>query len=100
MCGRAGALGESWGEQAYVRKREGDYVWMKPGTLQKFRLFLLFIMALPVGMGLRVPPHPGRTRPSWWERWEHRSPVSRLIKAQPCLQVTQVMNPLQGACWL
>jgi len=27
-------------------------------------------------------------------------PVSRLLKAQPCLQVTQVMNPLQGACWL
>lgn len=65
MCGRAGVLGESWGEQAYVGKREGDYVWMKPGTLQKFCLFLLLITALPVGMGLWVLPHPGRTRTSW-----------------------------------
>lgn len=39
MCGRAGALGESQGEQAYVRKRERDYVWMKPGTLRKFRVY-------------------------------------------------------------
>ena len=64
MCGWAGVLRESRGEQAYTRKRERDYVWMKLGTLQKSYVFLLFIKALPRGTGLRVSPRPGRTQSS------------------------------------
>lgn len=56
--------GESQGEQAERRNRERDYVWMKLGTLQNSPVFLLFIIALPMGMGLQVSLRPGWAQPS------------------------------------
>lgn len=77
---------------------------MELGTLQKSSVFLLFIIAVyyyHMGTGLRVSPHTGRTQPSLGGGFGSIAPpFLRLIKAQPCLQVTQVMNPPQGACWL
>lgn len=69
------------------------------GRAKLAAVFLLFI-AVEVGVwGCGFPHFQDNPSCLGWVQ-EHPPGVSRLIKAQPCLQVTQVMNPLQGACWL
>lgn len=71
-------------------------MWMEFGALQNVQN-LSFMTALPIMEWAAATPgtHTAGTDPA-----QHRSPIPQLIKAQPCLRVTQVMNPLQGACWL
>lgn len=75
-------------------------VWMKLGRLQNVQnLNIALVCDSTAHHGNGAAGIPGVPTASV-DPTQHRYPISQLIKAQPCLRVTQVMNPLQGACWL